>query len=111
MAALLAWSRIRRPARQRQMLGGTPRRIAMRDPTPRYTARLQSVECGRVSREGERGWKAHLTTDEDEPAEAVVYCRAAQRKNSETGIRGGISPSSPKCVTAGRVVSSSDIVI
>ena len=21
-----------------------------------------------------RGWKAYLTTDEDEPAEAVVYC-------------------------------------
>ena len=23
---------------------------------------------------GARGWRAYLTTDEDEPAEAVVYC-------------------------------------
>jgi hypothetical protein len=39
-----------------------------------YTNRLQCVECGRVSREGERGWTAHLTVDEDDPAEVVVYC-------------------------------------
>jgi hypothetical protein len=45
-----------------------------REPTPVYTNRLQCVECGRVSREAERGWTAHLTVDEDEPVEVVVYC-------------------------------------
>ena len=35
---------------------------------------LECVECGRKQRAGEPGWKAYLTTDEDEPAEAVVYC-------------------------------------
>jgi hypothetical protein len=38
--------------------------------TPVYTNRLQCVECGRVSRENERGWKARLTVDD----EVVVYC-------------------------------------
>jgi len=37
-------------------------------------AELVCVECGRVERAGERGWKAYLTVDETEPAEAVVYC-------------------------------------
>jgi DNA-directed RNA polymerase subunit RPC12/RpoP len=32
------------------------------------------VECGREQAADERGWKAYLTVDEDEPAEAVVYC-------------------------------------
>lgn len=32
------------------------------------------VECGREQRADERGWKAYLTVDEGEPAEAVVYC-------------------------------------
>jgi hypothetical protein len=36
--------------------------------------RTLCVECGREPREGERDWRAYLTTDEDEPAEAVVYC-------------------------------------
>jgi hypothetical protein len=40
----------------------------------RSLRRLECVECGRVSDDNERGWRAHLTTDEDEPAEAVVYC-------------------------------------
>jgi hypothetical protein len=34
---------------------------------PVYTNRLQCEECRRVSRENERGWRAYLTTDEDEP--------------------------------------------
>ena len=34
------------------------------------TSRLQCVECGRVAREGERGWTARLTYDD----EVVVYC-------------------------------------
>jgi hypothetical protein len=32
------------------------------------------VECGRAQTDDERGWRSHLTTDEGEPAEAVVYC-------------------------------------
>jgi hypothetical protein len=29
----------------------------------------------------ERGWRAYLTTDEDEPAEAAIYCpRCAERE-------------------------------
>jgi hypothetical protein len=36
--------------------------------------RILCVECVREPREGERGWRAYLTTDEDEPAKAVVYC-------------------------------------
>ena len=37
---------------------------------PVYANCLECVECGRVSREDERGWTARLTVD----AEAVVYC-------------------------------------
>jgi hypothetical protein len=40
----------------------------------RSVRRLDCVECGRVSQEDERGWRAYLTADEDEPAEGVVYC-------------------------------------
>jgi hypothetical protein len=32
------------------------------------------TECGRKQRPDERGWRAYLNDDEDEPAEAVVYC-------------------------------------
>jgi hypothetical protein len=35
---------------------------------------LRCVECGREQAVDERGWRAYLTTDEDEPAAAVVYC-------------------------------------
>jgi hypothetical protein len=38
------------------------------------TNRLQCVKCGRVSQENERGWRAHITVDEDEPVEALVHC-------------------------------------
>jgi hypothetical protein len=31
-------------------------------------------ECGRGQPAGERGWRSYLTTDEEEPAEALVYC-------------------------------------
>ena len=41
----------------------------MREPTPVYTKRLQCVECGRVSKENERGWTARLTCDDG----VVVY--------------------------------------
>jgi hypothetical protein len=38
------------------------------------TERLACVECGRVQAAARRGWRAYLKTDEDDPAEAVVYC-------------------------------------
>jgi DNA-directed RNA polymerase subunit RPC12/RpoP len=42
---------------------------------PRKRGRnLRCAECGREQTAGELGWKAYLTTDEDEPAEASVYC-------------------------------------
>ena len=44
--------------------------MAMREPAPVYTNRLQCVECGRVSGQNERGWTARLTVDD----EVVVYC-------------------------------------
>jgi hypothetical protein len=37
-------------------------------------APLTCVECGRAQLAGERGWRAYLTVDEDESAEAVVFC-------------------------------------
>jgi hypothetical protein len=42
-------------------------------------AALVCVECGREQAVGERGWRAFLTVDEDEPAEAVVYCPDADQ--------------------------------
>ena len=36
--------------------------------------RLTCEECGREQAASERGWQAYLATDEDEPAEVVVYC-------------------------------------
>ena len=50
---------------------------------PTYTHRLQCVECGRISREDERGWRAFLTSDEDGPAEAVVFCPRCSAKEFE----------------------------
>jgi hypothetical protein len=45
------------------------------DRVTRSTAdRLLLAESTREQPVGDRGWKASLTTDEDEPAEAVVYC-------------------------------------
>jgi hypothetical protein len=55
----------------------TVRERGMREPKPVDTNRLQCVECGRVSQEDERGWRAHLTTDEDEPAERSSTARNA----------------------------------
>jgi hypothetical protein len=41
--------------------------------TTRDGAALVCAECGCEQAAGERGWKAYLTTEEEEPAEAVVY--------------------------------------
>jgi hypothetical protein len=43
--------------------GGFPRKCERK---------LCCVECGREQTAGELGWKAYLTVDEDEPAEAIV---------------------------------------
>jgi hypothetical protein len=56
------------------------------------TNRLQcvGVECGRVSQEDERGWRAYLTDREgDEPEEAVVYCAVCSER--EFGSASGAS--------------------
>lgn len=51
-------------------------------------AALVCRECGREQAAGERGWRAYLTTDEYEPAEAVVYCPdCAHREFGRSGAR------------------------
>jgi hypothetical protein len=35
---------------------------------------LVCAECKREQADDERGWRWLLTTDEDGPAEAIVYC-------------------------------------
>jgi hypothetical protein len=45
----------------------------MRQPTPVDTNRLLCVECGRVSLEGERGWRAVVAPDDEEP-DVFVFC-------------------------------------
>ena len=52
---------------------------------------LECAECGRVSRENERGWTAHLTVDEDEPAEAVIYCPECDEQEFGERIQRGRS--------------------
>jgi hypothetical protein len=42
--------------------------------TPNAEKPLTCVECGREQGISEPGWRAYLTTDEEEPAEAIVYC-------------------------------------
>jgi hypothetical protein len=54
--------------------------------TLNHLARLQCVECGRVSR-NERGWTARLTLDD----EVVVYCpECDEREFSDAQTSGGI---------------------
>jgi len=35
---------------------------------------LQCVECGRLSRENERGWRAYLTAENDGSETVAIYC-------------------------------------
>ena len=43
--------------------------------TGEATEPLKCVECGRVQTVSvARGWRAYITADEEEPAEAIVYC-------------------------------------
>jgi hypothetical protein len=46
---------------------------------------LACIECGRKQASDERGWKAYLTTDEDEPAEAIVYCPECADREFQSG--------------------------
>jgi hypothetical protein len=48
----------------------------MRKPMPPTQTALQCVECGRVSRENERGWTAPLTVDD----QVAIYCRACDER-------------------------------
>ena len=43
---------------------------------PVDTNRHQCVECGRVSRENERGWTARLTDDD----QVVVFCHECDER-------------------------------
>jgi hypothetical protein len=43
---------------------------------------LRCVECSRERAADDRGWKAYLTTDEHEPAEAVVFCPSCAERSS-----------------------------
>jgi DNA-directed RNA polymerase subunit RPC12/RpoP len=62
--------------------------MATRD-EPDPAERLICVECGREQTVGERGWRAYLTTDEDEQAEAIVYCPdCATREFGRRGAHG-----------------------
>jgi hypothetical protein len=45
---------------------------------------LECVDCGRVSEDDEPGWTARLTVDEDEPAEAVIYCPECDEREFDT---------------------------
>jgi hypothetical protein len=47
--------------------------------------RLMCVECGREHGADERAWRAYLTTDEDEPTEAIVYCPECAIREFESG--------------------------
>jgi hypothetical protein len=69
------------------------------DADPTCSHPLLCVECGREQRDGERGWRAVLTTDKDEPnyepAEAIIYCPDCAAR--EFGPSGG-----PVCRSAAK---------
>lgn len=46
---------------------------------------LTCEECGREEADDERGWRSYLTTDEEEPAEAVIYCRECAEREFGAG--------------------------
>ena len=46
-------------------------------PTP-----LTCAECGLEQADDERGWRSLLTTDEEEPAVAIVYCPGCAERES-----------------------------
>jgi hypothetical protein len=48
-------------------------------------APLVCVECRREQRDGERGWRSYLTTDEQEPAEALTFCPECAQREFDPG--------------------------
>lgn len=47
----------------------------MIEPPPAETTnRLQCVECGRLSKENERGWRASLTAEDDGSEAVAISC-------------------------------------
>jgi ribosomal protein L44E len=47
---------------------------------PLVELRLICVECGKLSGARADGWRAYLTSGEDEPARAVIYCPTCARR-------------------------------
>jgi hypothetical protein len=64
-------------------------------------SRLECVECGRVSRENERGWTVRLTVDD----EVVVYCPGCDER--EFSAAGASEPGAvlglPSCDLSGLI--------
>jgi len=70
--------------------------------------RILCVECSREPLEGLRGWRAYLTTDEDEPADTVVYCPTCASGSSEPRPKTGMAFDGPlpRHLPLGSVLSS-----
>jgi hypothetical protein len=56
-----------------------------RESTPPTTKQLQCGECGRVSRENERGWKAYLGDADDGGDELLVFCPGCAEREFGNG--------------------------
>jgi hypothetical protein len=61
-----------------------------------FTNRLQCVECGRVSREDERGWTARLTVDD----QVAVFCPGVRRARVPRTKSGPLISQTPMRATA-----------
>lgn len=48
--------------------------------TPEPIEALSCGECRREQLDGERGWRAFLAGEEDEPDEVLVFCRACAER-------------------------------
>jgi DNA-directed RNA polymerase subunit RPC12/RpoP len=57
--------------------------------------RHRCAECGREQTASERGWRAYLATDEEEPAEAVLYCPECAEREFGDGRNVRNRPSQP----------------
>jgi Zn finger protein HypA/HybF involved in hydrogenase expression len=54
---------------------------------PDHAELLRCVECGRPQPSSvARGWKAYLTADEEEPAEALVYCPECAEREFDVNL-------------------------
>jgi hypothetical protein len=64
------------------------RQFDRREPTPVYTNRLECEQCGRVSPEGERGWTAHLTAEDDGSDGVAVFCSECDEREFGRAVDG-----------------------